>query len=120
MIRDWIRRHRQAATTATGGALVLALLTGFALVSDGYDAQRVDLDDGSVWVVNSAQQADRPRQHRRARARQRGRLPQRGHRRAAGRDPPCCSPTAAPPGSTWSTTRRARWSTRRRCRRAPR
>jgi hypothetical protein len=57
MIRDWIRRHRQAATTATGGALVLALLTGFALVSDGYDAQRVDLDDGSVWVVNSAQQA---------------------------------------------------------------
>ncbi|WP_445442304.1 Ig-like domain-containing protein [Clavibacter sp. km1a] len=57
MIRGWIRRHRQAATTVTGGALVLALLTGFALVSDGYDAQRVDLDDGSVWVVNSAQQA---------------------------------------------------------------
>jgi hypothetical protein len=57
MIRDWIRRHRQAATTVTGGAVVLALLTGFALVSDGYDAQRVDLDDGSVWVVNSAQQA---------------------------------------------------------------
>ncbi|PPF50246.1 fibronectin type III domain-containing protein [Clavibacter michiganensis] len=57
MIREWIRRHRQAATTVTGGAVVLALLTGFALVSDGYDAQRVDLDDGSVWVVNSAQQA---------------------------------------------------------------
>jgi hypothetical protein len=57
MIRGWIRRHRQAATTVTGGAVVLALLTGFALVSDGYDAQRVDLDDGSVWVLNSAQQA---------------------------------------------------------------
>ncbi|WP_241536368.1 Ig-like domain-containing protein [Clavibacter michiganensis] len=57
MIREWIRRHRQAATTVTGGAVVLALLTGFALVSDGYQAQRVDLDDGSVWVVNSAQQA---------------------------------------------------------------
>jgi len=57
MIRDWIRRHRQAATTVTGGAVVLALLTGFALVSDGYDAQRIDLDDGSVWVVNAAQQA---------------------------------------------------------------
>ncbi|UQB12811.1 Ig-like domain-containing protein [Clavibacter nebraskensis] len=57
MIRAWIRRHRQAATTVTGGAVVLALLTGFALVSDGYQAQRVDLDDGSVWVVNSAQQA---------------------------------------------------------------
>ncbi|RIJ53664.1 fibronectin type III domain-containing protein, partial [Clavibacter phaseoli] len=57
MIREWIRRHRQAATTVTGGAVVLALLTGFALVSDGYQAQRVDLDDGSVWVVNAAQQA---------------------------------------------------------------
>ncbi|BDI22027.1 fibronectin type III [Herbiconiux sp. L3-i23] len=39
-----------------GGIAIASVLIGVAVVSDGYKAQRLDLDDGSVWVVNGSKQ----------------------------------------------------------------
>ena len=37
--------------------MIAALIATVAVVSGGYDAQRLDLGDGSVWVANGSQQA---------------------------------------------------------------
>jgi hypothetical protein len=49
--------HRSAVATAGAIAAVVAVVTGVAVVSGGYAAQRVDLGDAAVWVVNDAEQA---------------------------------------------------------------
>lgn len=57
MIGRFLAAHRSlAATIGSTTALAIALGTT-ALVSDGYTAQRMQLDDGAVWVVNDAAQA---------------------------------------------------------------
>ena len=49
---DWARGHRSAAATTLSGVVVAALVATVAVVSTGYEAQRLDLDDGTVWVAN--------------------------------------------------------------------
>ena len=49
--------HRSALATAGAIAAVVAVVTGVAVVSGGYAAQRVDLGDAAVWVVNDGRQA---------------------------------------------------------------
>ena len=56
MLRAWLAAHRSAAATAVSGAVVTALIATVAIVSGGYDAQRFDLGDGSVWVANGSKQ----------------------------------------------------------------
>ncbi|GGF00408.1 Ig-like domain-containing protein [Mycetocola zhadangensis] len=57
MIRSWLRAHRSALATVTSGTVICAVIATVAVVSNGYRAQRLDLGDGAVWVVNEARQA---------------------------------------------------------------
>jgi hypothetical protein len=54
VIGRWIATHKSLVATATSGSLVAALVAAVAIVSTGYTAQRLDLDDASVWVSNGA------------------------------------------------------------------
>ena len=56
MFRRWLASHRSLFVTATSASLIGAVVAGLAVVSGGYDAQRIDLGDGSVWVANSSEQ----------------------------------------------------------------
>ena len=47
----WARAHRSAATTTVAAVVVSAVVVTTAVVSTGFEAQRVDLDDGTVWVA---------------------------------------------------------------------
>ena len=49
--------RRPAVITAVGGGTVAALVATLAIVSSGFDATRLDLNDGAVWVVNAERQA---------------------------------------------------------------
>ena len=55
-LRQWFSRHRSLVATATSGSVIAALVATVAIVSTGYTAQRLDLNDGSVWVANGARQ----------------------------------------------------------------
>ena len=57
MIRSWLRAHRSALATVTSGTVICAVIATVAVISNGYRAQRLDLGDGAVWVVNEARQA---------------------------------------------------------------
>ncbi|WP_439563716.1 Ig-like domain-containing protein [Microcella sp.] len=57
MIRRWFAQHRPAALTAVSGAVVAATVVTLAIVYPGFEAQRLDLNDGAVWVVNGERQA---------------------------------------------------------------
>ncbi|MEN9621119.1 MAG: hypothetical protein RL499_1312, partial [Actinomycetota bacterium] len=57
MIRGWISRNGSAALTTVSGGVVAATLVTLAIVYPGFDAQRLDLNDGAVWVVNGERQA---------------------------------------------------------------
>ncbi len=57
MIRSWFTRHRSSALTAMSASLVAAVVATIAIVSTGFEAQRLDLNDGAVWVVNEERQA---------------------------------------------------------------
>lgn len=57
MIRRWFAAHRSAALTGVSGGLVVAVVATIAIISNGFDAQRLDLNDGSVWVVSAERQA---------------------------------------------------------------
>lgn len=48
--------HRSALATAGAVAAIVALVAGVAVASGGYAAQRVDLGDAAVWVVNDGLQ----------------------------------------------------------------
>lgn len=56
MIRSWLKAHRSLVATATSAAVIVAVVATIAVVSTGYTAQRMDLDDGSVWVANGEDQ----------------------------------------------------------------
>ncbi|WP_298119078.1 Ig-like domain-containing protein [uncultured Aurantimicrobium sp.] len=63
MIRSWFTRllgatpRRRTIIKWTAATSVLALLVIGSLVATGYQAQRVNLDDGAVWVTNGDKQA---------------------------------------------------------------
>ncbi len=63
MIRSWFRLllgatpRRRTIIKWTAATSVLSLLVIGALVATGYQAQRVNLDDGAVWVTNGDKQA---------------------------------------------------------------
>jgi hypothetical protein len=56
VFRRWIGSHKSLVVTATGGFVVAALVATIAIVSNGYTAQHLELDDGSVWVANGNSQ----------------------------------------------------------------
>ncbi|HEX4442169.1 MAG TPA: tandem-95 repeat protein [Galbitalea sp.] len=57
MLKRWFLKSRSLILTIAGGVVVAALVTTFALVSSGYTAQQLNLNDSSVWVANGTQQA---------------------------------------------------------------
>ncbi|MFD1712849.1 Ig-like domain-containing protein [Amnibacterium flavum] len=52
-----LARRRSVTITSVGVVAIAAVLVSTAVVSGGYTAQRMDLDDGSVWVANGSKQA---------------------------------------------------------------
>ncbi|MGV8969002.1 MAG: Ig-like domain-containing protein [Microbacteriaceae bacterium] len=56
MIKQWILSHRSLAAAAMSSTLVMALIVTIAVVSGGYSAQKVALNDASVWVANATDQ----------------------------------------------------------------
>lgn len=56
MVRNWLKAHRSLVVTATSGAVIAAIVATIAIVSTGYTAQKMQLDDGSVWVANGNEQ----------------------------------------------------------------
>lgn len=56
MIGRWIAAHRSVVATATSGMVIVAVVAAAAVMSTGYTAQRMDLDDGAVWVANGSRQ----------------------------------------------------------------
>ena len=57
MFRRWLSTHRSLAITATSVTAVAALVVTVAVVSTGYTAQHLNLNDGAVWVSNGTDQA---------------------------------------------------------------
>lgn len=57
MIRRWFALRRSAALTTVSVSVVAAVVATVAIVSTGFEAQRLDLNDGAVWVVNEERQA---------------------------------------------------------------
>jgi large repetitive protein len=57
MFRKWFAGHRSLVLTVASSVVIAAIVTAFAIVSTGYTAQQLNLDDSSVWVANGAQQA---------------------------------------------------------------
>jgi hypothetical protein len=57
MIRRWFARHRSATLTTVSVGVVAVVVATVAIVSSGFEAQRLDLNDGAVWVVNEERQA---------------------------------------------------------------
>ena len=56
MLRTWLTAHRSLVATVTSGTLIAAVVATIAIVSTGYTAQKMDLDDASVWVANGSEQ----------------------------------------------------------------
>lgn len=56
IVRRWLSRHLSAVITGTSMVVIAALIATVAIVSDGYTAQRMDLDDAAVWVANGESQ----------------------------------------------------------------
>ena len=47
-----VGNHRSALVTAGAITSVVGVVVGVAVASGGYAAQRVDLGDAAVWIVN--------------------------------------------------------------------
>lgn len=56
MFRRWIRGHRSVAVALTSSVAIVALVVTTAVVSGGFPAQKVELNDGAVWVSNGTKQ----------------------------------------------------------------
>ncbi|MBM7504309.1 Ig-like domain-containing protein [Agromyces aurantiacus] len=56
-VRSLWRRRRSALITGASIVAVVGLVTGVAVASGGYTAQRVDLGDAAVWVANDGRQS---------------------------------------------------------------
>ena len=55
-LKSWLSGHKSLVVTATSGTVIATLVATAAIVSGGYTAQRLDLNDSSVWVANGATQ----------------------------------------------------------------
>jgi hypothetical protein len=53
-MKEWFARRRSLVLTVTSGTVVATLVAVAAVVSTGYSARKVDLQDASVWVSNAA------------------------------------------------------------------
>jgi large repetitive protein len=56
MFKRWLSTHKSLVVAMTSGAVVAVLVATVAITSNGYTAQHLDLDDGSVWVSNGSDQ----------------------------------------------------------------
>lgn len=56
-VKSWFAAHRSLTLSLVAGVVIAAVVAAMAIVSTGYATQRLDLGDGSVWVVNSDRQA---------------------------------------------------------------
>ncbi|GAA1689165.1 Ig-like domain-containing protein [Microcella alkalica] len=56
-MRRFLRARRSSVITGTSSALVAAVIATIAIVSPGFEVQRLDLNDGSVWVANGDQRS---------------------------------------------------------------
>ncbi|WP_166791780.1 Ig-like domain-containing protein [Cryobacterium frigoriphilum] len=56
-IGPWLAAHRSGTITSLASTVVVALVATLAVVSGGYTAQRLDLNDAAVWVANESRQA---------------------------------------------------------------
>ncbi|HEU4849996.1 MAG TPA: Ig-like domain-containing protein, partial [Terrimesophilobacter sp.] len=56
MLKTWLKAHRSFVTTAASVIAIVAVVVTTAVVSTGYPAQKVELNDASVWVSNGAKQ----------------------------------------------------------------
>jgi hypothetical protein len=54
---SWASGRRSAVATAVSSVVIAGLVATVAVVSTGYEAQRLDLDDGTVWVANGSRSA---------------------------------------------------------------
>ena len=54
MLSRWLASRKSLVATATSGSLVAVLVATVAIISGGYSAQRMDLNDSSVWVANGS------------------------------------------------------------------
>jgi hypothetical protein len=57
VIGRWISANKSLVTSVTSGSLVAALVATAAVLSNGYTAQKVELNDASVWVASGTRQA---------------------------------------------------------------
>jgi hypothetical protein len=55
-VKRWLLAHKSLVVALTSGSVIAALVVTVAVVSTGYAAQKLTLDDGSVWVANGASQ----------------------------------------------------------------
>lgn len=53
----WLAAHKSVAATAVSGTAVAALVTTLAVVSGGYSAQHLQLNDAAVWVASDAKKS---------------------------------------------------------------
>lgn len=56
MLKAWLSAHRPFALTAASVTAIAAVVITTAVVSTGYPAQKVELNDASVWVSNGTKQ----------------------------------------------------------------
>ena len=57
MFRAWLGRYKSLVITTTSGIVVAGFIAATAIVSTGYTAQQLNLNDSSVWVANGTQEA---------------------------------------------------------------
>ena len=56
MVKEWLAAHKSLATSLVSGTLIVAVAVTTAIVSGGYSAQKINLNDSSVWVANGAKE----------------------------------------------------------------
>ena len=56
MFRPWLTGQKSLVTTVTSGTVIAAFVATMAIISGGYPAQKVELNDASVWVSNGTKQ----------------------------------------------------------------
>ncbi len=52
MLKTWLLGHRSMAVTLTSVVAIVAIVVTTAVISGGFPAQKVALNDGAVWVSN--------------------------------------------------------------------
>ncbi len=56
-MRRIVRARRSSIITGTASAVIAAVVATIAIIAPGFEEQRLDLNDGSVWVSNGEQRA---------------------------------------------------------------